>query len=112
MENYLFLPGMPIQVGDAVSPLKLTIVIVPITVGFGRSLVHPEHVEQAALHQVVRLGGPYDVAGAECVAAVVALAIFRALVADSHATRANRGRRLVGQASLGRRGTPVDEQNV
>ena len=58
---------------------------------------------------MVRLGGPYDVAGAECVAAEVALAIFWVLVADSHAARADRGRRLVGQASLGRRGTPADE---
>ena len=72
-------------------------------------MVHPEHVERAAQHWVVRLGGPYDVAGADCVDAVVALAIFWALVADSHAARADRGRRLIGQISLGWWGMPADE---
>ena len=57
----------------------------------------------------MRLGGLHDVARAKCMAAVVALAVFRALVADSHAARADRGRRLVGQVSLGQQGTPAGD---
>ena len=72
-------------------------------------MVHPEHVERAAQHWVVQLGGLHDVAGAECVATVAELGVFGALVANSHAARADRGRRLIGQISLGWWGMPADE---
>ena len=72
-------------------------------------MVHPEHVERVAAHRVVWFGGLHEVAGAERVAAMAALAVFGALVANPHAARADWGWRLVGQVSLGWRVTPAGE---
>ena len=78
-------------------------------------MIHPGHVEQAASErvEVVLLGlgaRTEQTAGASlAVAAADALVVFRALVADAHAARADGGRRPVEQVPLMRLGPSVKE---
>ena len=113
-----WVPRVPahIQVGEAVAILRTLLVFVVFLGAFVDAMIHPEHVEQPASGWSVLLGlaarrTERTVAATAAAVAVAAHAhgIIGVLVADAHATRADRGRRSVQQVPLMRQGTSVKE---